>query len=98
MEERGYFAKFVGFTEVDAFDGVCFGKQVKEDEELFFREDAFCFSFCAFAEEGLEDDPGVVLDGEVILVDGCLMGEEVRVEDGLMCVMEGGGEVGSCGD
>ncbi len=80
VEEGGDIIEFGGFVEIDPFDGVCIGKQVKEHKELSFREDAFFFAFCALAEDGLHNNLGVVLVvGAIIVV---LIGSVVIVLDG----------------
>ena len=36
VEEASYGCEFIGFVVVDVLDGMGFGKDVEEDEELFF--------------------------------------------------------------
>ena len=44
-EEMGDGFEFSGIAEVDVFDYSGFGKEVEEDEDLFFGEDVFLFAF-----------------------------------------------------
>lgn len=90
LEEGGDIGEFGGFAVIDPFHGACLGKQVKEDEELFFREDAFFFPFCAFVEDVLVDDLGVAGPVVVELVVGAVV---MVLDVGLVVVILDGDRV-----